>query len=182
MHSKEKLQLGSALHSLFILSLAACANNQPAYTVSIPMARSHIMSEQTKDTQKFEVHYQLNDAGEKIHRLVNSSAYYDGSDRETYEEIQAEAEKRMILNAIDQVNGVFISAKTEITSTVLTRDKNINASTDLHDKTISKLFGFAKVTNKNCFRENHLESKSITRVICKGLVRVPVVKVVKTEL
>ena len=160
------------------MSVMGCVSNKPAYNVSVPMARSTVLETVESGDETFEIRYRLNELGQQVHKTVSSEGSYRGSDRESLSDIQAEAERRMIREAIDQVNGVFISAKTEIISTAISRGDNTATYRDFKDETLAKLFGFAKVQSKDCQRQN-LQA-GITEVSCRGIVQVPEVEMVKT--
>ncbi len=168
-----------ALGGVLVIGLAGGCASKPSYNIAIPVATSQILDEVKMGDERFEIRYKTDARGQRLFRTVPSDGAYTGSDRESYESIKEVAVQRMIRKAIDEVNGVFIAAKTEVTQVALSRGETHSAYEDFKDQTVSKVAGFAKVEGApHCARQS-LDGGA-TRVSCQGNVRVPEVDVVKT--
>lgn len=169
------------------LAIAGCNSNPTTSTsntkfiANVPRAKSEVLETVTVNEQNFEIRYKQDSLGNKIFRTVDSKGEYTGGERESYEAIKQVAQQRMIREAIDQVNGVFIKSKTEIHRTLISRGDNAATMLDVNDETISKVAGFAQMDgNPDCQRFN-LDGGA-TKVVCEGRVRVPEVDIVKTSI
>ena len=169
------------------LPMAGCNSNPAAgasntkFVANVPRAKSEVLETLTLNEQNFEIRYKQDSLGNKIFRTVDSKGEYTGSERESYEAIKQVAQQRMIRDAIDQVNGVFIKSKTEIHRTLIARGDSAATMMDVNDETISKVAGFAQMDgNPDCQRFN-LEGGA-TKVVCEGRVKVPEVDIVKTSI
>ncbi len=105
----------ACLKAPLCIALTACTSNKPAYSLAVPLASSNVFIAETQlGNQKFELRYKTDAQGAPILKTLNSEGSYIGGGRESYDAVQDEAKTRMIRQAIDEVNGVLISAKTEI--------------------------------------------------------------------
>lgn len=173
------LKIKLAAHAGSFILLTACTSTLD-YQVAIPIATSQVLDEMRMGDDRFEIRYRVGAGDQRIFRVVPSEGNYTGSDRESLGAIREEAIQRMIRQAIDKVNGVFITAKTEVAQVSFSRGQLSTTYEDFKDEMVSKVAGFAKVEGTpQCWRTN-LDGGA-TRVSCSGRVRVPEVDVVKTS-
>lgn len=178
--TKPMISAGMAL--LLGAMMSGCAANKPTYSVVVPLAQTDVFvtSQQIGD-QKFEVRYKTDAEGSRITQRVMGTGTYVGGGRESYDSVYSEAKTRMIRDAIDQVNGVFITAKTEVVQKSWQSGGQSSGYEDLKDETISKLVGTAKVMGEpRC--ERQASEAGTTKIHCQGDVSVPVVEVITTQL
>ncbi len=167
-----------------IFWLSGCVSSNPsAYKpVVVPLASTDVfIAAHQTDQQRFEVRYRHDADGQRMSQVVHSAGTYVGGGREAYDSVRAEARTRMIQNAIETVNGVFITAKTEQMQKVWGSALNKAMYEDLKQETVSKLVGIAQVIGEpRC--ERLASEPGTTKISCSGQVRVPVVDMVAMEL
>ena len=158
--------------------MTACASNKPSYSIVVPVASSDVFIAETKlGSQSYEIRYKTDAQGKRIIKTVDAEGVYTGGGRESYDDVLSEAKTRMTRNAIDQVNGVFISAKTEIVQKRFSNGGQSASYEDFKDETLSKVMGIAHFQGQpNCQREN--SETGTTKIHCIGRVEVPVVDIV----
>lgn len=114
-------------------------------------------------------------------RVVEGNGTYVGGGLEAYDRVLGEARARMIKEAIEEVNGVFVAAKTELVRKEWGNGTQTAAYEDFKDETINKLVGIAQVVGKpQC--ERQASEAGTTKITCTGQVKVPVVDVMAVEM
>lgn len=169
----------AALIGGLCVAMIGCADNQPKYSVAIPVADSNVFIAETQiNEQKFEIRYKTDARGNRSTKTINSEGSYTGGGRESYDEVQKEAKNRMIRNAIDQVNGVFIAGKTEVHQKSWQTSGGLSGGyEDFKDQTLSKVMGSAHLLGREqCHRES--SEPGTTKIRCAGRVEVPVIDIV----
>ena len=163
--------------------LAACVSEtSDGPSVVVPLATTDVfVTERQMDGHRFEVLYKTDGTGRRLSQTVAGTGTYIGGGLEAYDQVRAEARTRMIKNAIETVNGIFVSAKTEQLQKVWGNAVNKATYEDLKQETVSKLVGIAQVIGiPRC--ERQMSEPGTTKITCTGSVKVPVVDVVKAEL
>ena len=169
--------------TLLPLCLASCvSDNKSGPSVVIPLATTSVfVTERQLGSHRFEVRYRVDEAGRRLSRVVEGSGTYIGGGLEAYDHVLAEARTRMVKGAIETVNGIFVATKTEQMQKVWGNALNKAMYEDLKQETVSKLVGIAQIIGApRCERE--MSESGTTKIACTGMVKVPVVDVVKTEL
>lgn len=176
-----KLKTLAVISAAVFITLTGCASNKPTYSVVVPVARSDVFIDETQlGNQKFELRYKTNAQGSPILRTLSSEGSYIGGGRESYDAVQNEAKTRMIRQAIDEVNGVLISAKTEIVQKRFSNGEQSAGYEDFKDETLSKVMGVARVIGEpKCLRQS--SEPGTTKIHCTGFIEVPLVDIVTLE-
>jgi len=167
-------------YSIIPILLSACASTSGEQVIAISGAqpRANVFANDKQAERKYDIVYQTDAQGNPQFQQTWTEVTVVGGEKDSLASLTEFAKQKAKLQAVEEVHGVLIAAKTQINTISVRNQNNQYSYQDMQSESVNEVLGIGKVKKQQC--DSSLTQDNTIKLTCKVLVEVPKIKQIKT--